>query len=369
MARGAQRPGERLAFIEHVYRLLGRLPAGPMMGLGRLGHRWMEARHMRGIKRRAEATGISEVQHLRLGGIDQWVMIRGESTRNPPLIMLHGGPGFSETDMFRYFNAALERDFTVVYWDQRGAGKSFDPSIPRSSMTVERFLADLDELVDAVCRRLHASKVTIFGHSWGSALGVLYTARFPHKVAAYVGSGQVGDSKLGEALSYEYALATAQRRGHRKAVEALRRMGPPPHGRKDLMSERTWVQRLDGQLGPRALWKMGRMILGMPDSILALPKALRGFRFTLDAMWDEVSALNLLELAPTLQVPAFFLLGRNDHWVPAAASMAYVDALTGPSKKVVWFERSGHEPFMDEPAAFNAAMRDLVRPVVAAEAS
>jgi len=314
--------------------------------------------------------GIASVEYLRLGGIDQWVMIRGARLRNPPLILLHGGPGFSETAMFRYFNAALEQAFTVVYWDQRGAGKSFDPAIPRSSMTVERFIADLDELVDAVCRRLGATKVTLFGHSWGSALGVLYTARFPHKVAAYVGCGQLGDCKAGDALSYEYALATAQRQGHRKALKALRRMGPPPHRTDDLMSERTWVQRLDGQLGPRALWKMGRMILGTPEaSLFELPQAFRAFRFTLDAMWAEVSALNLLELAPSLQVPVFFLLGRNDHWVPAAASMAYVDALTAPSKRVVWFEHSGHEPFMDEPEAFNAAMRDLVRPVVVAEPS
>jgi pimeloyl-ACP methyl ester carboxylesterase len=375
MARDAHREGQRLAVIEYVYRVLARLPAGLMMGLGGLGHRWMEARHMRGIKRRAESTApvaerIAEIARLRLGGIEQWVMIRGENIRNPPLILLHGGPGLSETSMFRYYNASLEKDFTVVYWDQRGAGKSFDPGIPRSSMTVEQFITDLDELVDAVCRRVGATKVTILGHSWGSTLGVLYTARFPHKVAAYVGCAQIGDGKVGDALSYEYALATAQRLGHRKALEALRRMGPPPHSAKDLMSERTWVQRLDGQLRPRALWTMARMILGTPESsILELPKAWRAFRFTLDAMWTEVSTLNLLERVPALQVPTFFLLGRQDHWVPAAASVAYIDALTAPSKQVVWFERSGHEPFVDEPAAFNAAMRDLVRPVVAAEAS
>jgi pimeloyl-ACP methyl ester carboxylesterase len=74
----------------------------------------------------------------------------------------------------------------VVYWDQRGAGKSFDHTMPRSSITVEQFVADLGELVDGVCARLGKTKVAIFGHSWGSALGMLYAARFPAKVAAYV---------------------------------------------------------------------------------------------------------------------------------------------------------------------------------------
>jgi pimeloyl-ACP methyl ester carboxylesterase len=76
-----------------------------------------------------------------------------------------------------------------------------------------------------------------------------------------------------------------------------------------------------------------------------------------------VSRINLIELAPELQVPVFFFLGRKDHWVPPETSIAYFDAVTAPSKQLVWFEQSGHEPFVDEPAKFNAAMVDLVRPV------
>jgi pimeloyl-ACP methyl ester carboxylesterase len=63
---------------------------------------------------------IAEIKYLRLGGVDQWVMIRGEDVTNPLLILLHGGPGFPEARLFRHFNSPLERDFTVVYWDQRG---------------------------------------------------------------------------------------------------------------------------------------------------------------------------------------------------------------------------------------------------------
>ena len=290
----------------------------------------------------------------------------GENILNPPLILLHGGPGFSETGFFRCFNAAIERDFTVIYWDQRGAGKSFNPEIPRSSMTVDRFIADLDELVEVVRKRLGQEKVTILGHSWGAALGVLYCARFPEKVAAYIGSGQIGDAQKGEQLSYAYALERAQRLRKRRALAALRAIGPPPYSPKKLMAERTWVQRLDGQLTLRTFWTMGRMLLRVPEvSLLELPATFRGFRFSLQAMWPEVSKLNLLELAPVLRVPTFFLLGRNDHWVPAEASMAYINALTAPSKKVIWFEESGHEPFVDEPDKFNAAMREVVRPAVA----
>ena len=306
---------------------------------------------------------IAEVAYRRLGSLDQWVMIRGERVANPPLLLLHGGPGWSETRFFRHFNAPLEKSFTVIYWDQRGAGKSFDSSIPRSSMTVEQFISDLNELVDAICQRLHKTKVAIFGHSWGSALGVLYAARFPEKVAAYVGSGQIGDHPAGEAASYAFALAEVQRVGNRRAVRKLREIGPPPHTAGRFWAARSWVMRLEGGMRPQAFSKLARAVLsGRESSIFELPSAMRGFRFSLDAMWAETSRLNLLELVPALEMPVFFFLGRKDHWVPPETSVAYFDALTARSKKLVCFEQSGHEPFVDEPAEFNAAMAELVRP-------
>jgi pimeloyl-ACP methyl ester carboxylesterase len=312
---------------------------------------------------------IAETAYRRIGGLDQWVMIRGRSLANPPLIMLHGGPGMSETALFRHFNAPLEDAFTVVYWDQRGAGRSFDPGIPRSSMTVATFISDLDELIDAVCTRLGSTKVTIFGHSWGSALGILYAARFPGRVAAYVGSGQVGDWAAGETASYSFALAEAERRGMRRASRTLREIGPPPHTPENLWKQRMLLSRLEGRLSPRAILSLGRVLLGGAESsVLDLPGSLHGFRYSIDAMWAEVSRLNLIELAPTLRVPAFFLLGREDHWVPAEASVAYVDALSAPTKEIVWFEGSGHEPFVDEPAKFNRLMAELVRPASAGSA-
>jgi pimeloyl-ACP methyl ester carboxylesterase len=319
----------------------------------------------RGADGNIVAESIAEVSYRRLGGLDQWVMIRGESVASPPLILLHGGPGFSETGFFRHFNARLEKSFTVVYWDQRGAGKSFDPTIPRSSMTVEQFISDLDELVGVVCERLGANRVAIFGHSWGSALGVLYAARFPEKVAAYVGSGQIGDWAAAESASYAFALSEARRRGSRRAVGKLGAIGPPPYSAKAVFTERTWLSRFEGQMRPRALWKVGRAVVGGHESSLfELPSGMRGFWFSMDAMWPEVSRLNLIELVPALQMPVFFFLGRKDHFVPPETSVAYFEALTAPSKKLVWFEDSGHEPFVDEPDKFNTAMAELVRPIL-----
>jgi pimeloyl-ACP methyl ester carboxylesterase len=309
---------------------------------------------------------VATVEYMRLGGIDQWVMIRGENVDNPLLVMLHGGPGMSETGFFRCYNAVLENSFTVVYWDQRGAGKSYDRTIPRESMTTQQFLRDLDELVDTVCARFNKANVVIFGHSWGSLLGMLYAARFPAKVATYVGCGQVASWPECEAASYRYALTEAERTGRHELVAKLHRIGPPPYPAASLWVERMCLSRVDGSTKPKALWKLAKMILGAKESsIFELPDAYRAFRWSLDTMWEEVSRLDLKQLVPALEIPVFFFLGRNDHWAASDLAAAYFDILKAPAKKLRWFESSGHEPFADEPDNFNAAMVELVRPVAA----
>jgi pimeloyl-ACP methyl ester carboxylesterase/membrane protease YdiL (CAAX protease family) len=328
---------------------------------------WLNVGHTEPF-RRADGSvlpnSVAETKYLRLGGVDQWVMIRGENVANPAVIVLHGGPGMSEMGFFRHFNAPLERHFTVVHWDQRGTGKSFDRDLPISSMRLEQFIADLDELVDIVRRRFGKEKVAILGHSWGSSLGAIYAARFPAKVSVYVGAAQIGDAAAAESASYSFGLAEAERRHDNSALKKLRSIGPPPYPARSVFVERTVLNRMDGQMGVRILWKAGRALFGRPESsILDLPNLVRGFRFTLDAMWAEVSTLNLLKLAPALQMPVVIFVGRRDHWVPPETSVAYFDALTAPSKHLVWFEQSGHEAFVDEPEKFNAMMVELVRPL------
>ena len=308
---------------------------------------------------------VAEVSYLQLGGIDQWVMIRGENIDNPALIVLHGGPGMSEMGFFRHCNPPLERQFIVVHWDQRGTGKSFDPRIPKSSMTVAQFLADLDDLVEIVRRRFGKKKVGILGHSWGSLLGTMYAARFPEKVSIYIGAAQIGDWPAAEALSYAYGVAEAERQHDEKALKKLRAIGPPPYPAKSVFVERMTVTGLDGQMRLGITLKAGRALFGRPESsILEVPNLIRGFRFTLDAMWPEVSTLNLLKLVPVLTMPVVIFVGRRDHWVPAETSVAYFDALVAPSKTLVWFDHSGHEMFVDEAEKFNATMLEVVRPLI-----
>jgi pimeloyl-ACP methyl ester carboxylesterase len=125
-----------------------------------------------------------------------------------------------------------------------------------------------------------------------------------------------------------------------------------------------WLTRFVGMVRGMSLWRMSQIILSAPESsVLDLPNILRGTLFSTDTMWNEVSALNLIEAAPILQVPVFIVIGRHDYVIDPRTSIAYFDMLTAPSKKLLWFEESAHEPPFEEPAKFNATMAGVVRPV------
>lgn len=316
------------------------------------------------------AGSIAETAYLRIGGIDQWLMIRGESVANPVLVLLHGGPGSPETSLFRYFNSSLEKSFTLVYWEQRGAGRSYSRDLQDKDMTIERFVADLDELVDAITQKLSKKRVVILGHSWGSALGTLYAARHPEKVCAYVGTGQIGDLQASELSSYAFVLEEAKRRNNRRALKQLDAIGKPPYTSKSVGVQRRWLMRFVGLMRGKSFWQVFRVLRSSPESSLVLlPNMIRGVLFSLRTLWPQVSRLNLEIAAPELKMPVFFFIGRHDHQVAAETSAAYFAKLIAPAKELVWFEESAHMPPFEEADKFNAKLVELVAPVARATSS
>lgn len=313
------------------------------------------------------AGSIAETAYLKIGGIDQWIMIRGESVANPILVLVHGGPGSPETTFFRHFNSSLEKTFTVVHWEQRGAGRSYSRDLKDKDMTIDRFVDDLDELVDAVSRKLDQKRVVILGHSWGSALGTLYAARHPEKVSAYVGTGQIGDLQASELSSYAFVLGEAERRNNRRALKQLRAIGKPPYTTKSVGVQRRWLMRFVGLMRGKSFWQVFRALRSTPESsLLQMPDFIRGVMFSLRTMWPEVSHLNLETAAPELKMPVFFFIGRHDHQVAAETSAAYFARLISPAKELIWFEDSAHMPPFEEADKFNAKLVELVLPVARA---
>lgn len=303
-----------------------------------------------------------------IGGVEQRLWFRGVSINQPAVILLHGGPGASEAALFRHFNADLERAFLMVYWEQRGTGRSYRRSIPPESMTIDQFLRDLDEVIELVRHRFHKDRVVLLGHSWGSAIGLLYAARRPEKVAAYVGVGQVADMRKGERLSYEFAVAEARNRGHRDGTRALEKIGPPPHTVDEMLTSRKWVERFGGAF--HASLSTGELIWAALQTdeanLVDLIKFGQGNDFSLEHLWDEFRDLELDDAVVRFQTPIVFMLGRHDWEVPAVLAARYFDRIDAPCKRLVWFERSAHNPPFEEPERFNRTLVEILTPLVPA---
>ncbi|MDY0349712.1 MAG: alpha/beta hydrolase [Desulfobulbaceae bacterium] len=312
---------------------------------------------------------IAVMETVTIGGVPQSIWFRGTSTANPPLILLHGGPGISESALFRHYNSILEQHFLVVYWEQRGAGRSFHAGIPPQSMTVARFLLDLDEVVEEVRRRFGRKKVVLLGHSWGTILGTIYASQHPEKIAVYVGVAQIADMVRGDRLSYDYVLAEAARRENARALAQLTKIGPPPHSVDDRLKIGRWNERFGGMFhGDLSTGKLILAALSTDEANLwDIILFGRGNRFSLTRLHSEYSRMRLNDRYRSFRVPVFFLLGRHDRHVPSVLAEEYFRAIEAPCKRLVWFERSAHNPPFEEPGQFNEVLIREVLPLAGAE--
>ena len=315
---------------------------------------------------------IAVMERVNIGGVVQSQWFRGLSRSAPALILLHGGPGASESALFRRYNAALERHFLVVYWEQRGSGRSFHADIPPASMTIDRFVRDLDEVVELVRGRFGQDKVVLLGHSWGTVPGTIYAFRHPGKVAAYVGVAQIGNMARQRQLAHAFTLAQARKRGNARAIAELERIGPPPYRSiDDLLRVGKWTERFGGVFhGDLSTAKLILAALGTDEAnLIDLVRFGQGNRFSLTHLEGEISRLDLGAAFLSFDVPLFFLLGRHDWHVPAVAAAEYFDRIEAPCKRLVWFEASAHNPPFEEPDRFNRVLIEQVLPLVRGEAA
>jgi pimeloyl-ACP methyl ester carboxylesterase len=174
---------------------------------------------------------INESGFITINGHNQFVSIRGaDQKNNPVLLFLHGGPGASATIMFQKMNKELEKDFTVVCWDQRGAGKSFNKHIDKSKLTVPQLIDDAQVLINYLRTRFKKEKVYLIGHSWGSRLGMYLVLMYPELIAGYIGVGQEVAAYEGELQSWQYTYEQAKQKNNSKAIVELEKMGAPQNG-------------------------------------------------------------------------------------------------------------------------------------------
>lgn len=308
--------------------------------------------------------GINSLEKIRLGGIDQWVLIRGWDRMNPVLLFLHGGPG---APLFTYcrdigVTAKLEQHFVMVYWEQRGTGKSFSPSIPAETMTIEQFVSDTHELSQILRKRFGVERIFLLGRSWGSLIGILCAHRHPEIFHAYVGIGQMVNPTENDSISYQFTLETAASLGNEEAVEELKEIGPPPYDHRDLRVQRRWLTSFSNIPDSQEPSSKKRLLSTPEYSLFDIIKMGIDPYFSTKHLWDEeLYQMNLMEQAPSIEVPVYFLVGRHDYFTPSQLVVEYYERLIAPQgKELIWFEESGHEPELQEPEKFYDIMVNKV---------
>lgn len=184
--------------------------------------------------------------YAEIGGIEQWLEIGTESLDNPVLLFLHGGPGGSSRPAAAAWKP-WQKHFTVVHWDQRGAGLTLTRNGEEGCgcLSIDRMVSDGMEVANFLQSRLSKAKVLLVGHSWGSVLGVHMLKKKPELFSAYVGTGQMVNKRQNEEVNYQRDLAKAKALGNVEAIAALTEIGPSPYADRDKVRRlRHWSDAL-----------------------------------------------------------------------------------------------------------------------------
>lgn len=307
---------------------------------------------------------IDESLFVSAGGLEQWINITGTDAGNPVLLVVHGGPGEAQWPVAEKY-APWRDAFTVVLWDQRGAGHTYGRYGAKTpDMNLEQFARDGIDVTNHLCRMLGKRKIILLGHSWGSIVGVRMAQLKPELFAAYVGTGQVESWSASVNGQFDLLLAKARRDNDQDAIKTLTAIGrPDPANAKQYFgftknlqsvmapSDRDWIASLRGKI---PAWEK------------ADPKNFQdfhdGFDFSAEAVLPDQMKTDLPATAGKLDTAFFVIQGADDAITPTGAATDYFNKMQAPEKRLVLIPNAGHFAFMTAPSPFLDALTQTVRP-------
>ena len=301
--------------------------------------------------------GISSLEQITLGDSKQWIFIRSRDQNNPILLFLHGGPGAPLLGMSssRKYDSELINHFTVVHWDQRGAGKSYNSNIPVESMSLDRLVEDCNELIDYLRNRFHAQKVFIVAHSGGTIIGLKIAYKYPEKIYAYVGMAQVINESKQHKVAYDFIFNEDKKSGDVGRQNSIKAIGPPPYDSfKKTLDIESHVDHYGGFIRGKSMNLLKFMFYFLTSPEYTLSEGIgtlrnEGFEFTMNAIWDELKRINLSEEIRSIEVPIYFFEGKYDMTTPTVLVEEFYNKLDAQKgKNLVIFENSAHFPIIEE---------------------
>ena len=300
---------------------------------------------------------ISELIKIDVNGHNEWLSIRGHDKEAPILLFLAGGPGGTQMAAVRYELAELEKHFVVVNWEQPGSGKSYF-SMKRSDITVDTYIDDGIYVTKYLRERFNKDKIYMIGESWGSALGIFMADKKPEYYAGFIGTGQMVDFEETEKKDYYKAIEILEEKNQEKKIKKLKKQGEPVYNSGNiawksakylgvLTDEMTKNPDID-DAGYNTTRDMFASEYGLFDSVYFF----LGIMNTFNAVYPQLYDIDLRESYAKLQVPVYFFEGKYDINAPIDIAEEYYNMLECPKKELVWFEHSGHNPWINESDKF-----------------
>ena len=326
--------------------------------------------------------GILEEDFVELGGHPQYVRIRGRDRNNPVLLDLHGGPGGAQSGMTHRGFRPLTDYFTVVEWDQRGAGRSIGDESLIPTMTYERMVADTVELIEHLQQRLGIEQVILVGHSWGSMLGIGVIQERPDLITAYVGVGQALVWTLAFEETKRLILGAAREAGDTDVIASLEAL---PQKWPDASEHEAYMEHIETIQGPLARYGAG-LHAANDTNVLRSDLFIDAVFSPVTDLGDIISMLSpntvtmaLIEdlqhrdfreqLGNEYQVPMFIFQGEHDWQTPTTLVKPWFAELKAPHKEYIAFENSAHMVFNEESGKFLVELVNRVRPFALGEDS
>lgn len=294
------------------------------------------------------------------------MIIEGENIDNPVLLFLHGGPGMPEYPIIKGDNLLLHKYFTVCYWDQRGTGMSFCPKEKEESLTFEQLIKDTVSVTKHLCKKFNKEKIYLFGHSWGTFLGIAAVSNCPEYYYTYMGSGQLGNAVESEKETLKFLQEEAKKRKHKKVQEKLQNVTIDQNYYKNkayLKIRGKYLSEYGGGIKCEGIANselLKRYFLCKPYTFKERINIFRG-AMKVSGLMDTIAQNSLIDLAPKLDVPIFIFQGKYDYATTHNQAKIFFDEIEAPSKKFYTFDNSAHSPFLEEKELFyNIIKKDIL---------
>lgn len=305
-----------------------------------------------------------EEEYVTINGIEHYLLHYKTEKEAPVFIFIHGGPGQSEAMMAYIVEEYASRNYNIVYYDQRGAGKTYFKN-KKAKPDTEILKKDLLEIVLHVKKAYQKDKVGIIGHSWGSVLGSMFALEHPEHTLCYIGCGQVINLIENERVGYNKLKEAIEQSGNKRDKKKLEKIGEYPlTDTFDMNTLRKMgkVRSLQGkyQLAMNFDKSMIKMFIHSPImGIKDIFPFITGMMVNMQVM-KELMAFDLRSIGTAYQVPVYYVLGENDQQTPIELSESYYNELTAPDKKLYLIKNAGHAAMIDNVEDYRKAVCEIV---------